>query len=519
MVQVNATPPRIVRLLGEALSANPPASRRVELVRDLGLCKRADALPSIFAAMSDSDSSVRAETAHAVALIGDAEAVRSGLQKLLSDSDPAVRREAVIAAASLKDSSLVTAAIGDSDESVFIAACDHATNAEQNALIAARLPSASALGKSAILRALGRGRDNDNASLVASELNSADLSLKIAAIQALGQMNATSQCNEVKSLLSDGFPSVRRSAVKALSKLAVAEEQIMIARRMLKDPDLSVRQAAAEIFIAHPSADDVPSLFQQLSEDYGPLHDSARDALVSAALASMQSVVESSAKLLSDPDPNRRCDGSYILGRARSDAAFQQHIALLHDQNWTVVRQVAESLGQIGRADAGPPLLELASKVGTTDELSGIDDRLIAVQNAFISCGRLRFKPILPIAQRVMPEKMVYPSQLRASAIWAAGLVGDAKNSQLAAVCLAISNDNSPFESEDARFEAIKAIGNLHYSPALNEMRRQGKESPIPKLRWMAHLVADRLAGGNATPYVPPSIAVVAETSIRDLLR
>lgn len=517
MVEVDATSPRVARLLTEALAANPTPLRRAELVHDLGLCKRPDTLAPILSALADSDGSVRAEAAEAAALVGNADAVRPGLRKLLSDADPTVRREAVIAGAMLNDSSLITPAIGDPDESVFIVACDHAIDTEQDPAIAARFSSVSLACKLAVVRALGRHRDVNYVSLVAHELNSGDLSLKIAAIQALGSMNAKSQCGAVKLLLNDEFPSVRRTAVTALSTLALPDEQVAIARTMLKDPDLSVRQAAAAIFIAHPSADDVPSLFQQLSEDYRPLHDSAREALASAALSPIQSVNESAANLLSDANPDRRIDGSYILGHSRSDLAFQEHIGLLQDKNWSVVSQAAESLGLIGRPEAGPPLAQFASQIENVDPSSIEEDRLIAIENAFKSCGRLRFKPILPLAQRIMPQKTVYPSPLRASAIWAAGLIGDASNSQLASMCLSIANDNSPFESEDARYEAIKAIGNLHYLPALDEMRRQGKESPIPALRWIAHLVADRLAGGQPTPYIAPSIPVVAETSIRDL--
>jgi HEAT repeat protein len=517
IIEINATPPRVVQLLSHALSAHPSAPRRVELVRDLGLCKRSDALPSVLAAMSDPEASVRAEAAQSAALIGDNAAARSGLQKLLSDGDPAVRREVVVAAASMNDPAFITAGLKDPDDSVFAAACALATTPQHDALIAARLPSASLLGRLAAIRALGRRRAGAYASLVASQLSSGDLSLTIAAVRSLGQMKATSQRDRIKMLLSHEHPTVRRVAVAALSKLAAADEQITIARRMLKDPDLSVREAAAELFMAHPSADDVPSLFRQLSTNYGPLHDSARDALVAAALAPIPTVVDSAAKLLTDADPNRREDGSYILGRARSDAALEQHIRLLNDENWAVVRQAAESLGRIGRPEAASSLAQLAAKIETPDDSEMTDGRLAAIECAFISCGQLRYKPILPLAQRLMPQKTVYPSALRASAIWAAGLVGEANDSRLASIFLSISNDNGPFESEDARFEAIKAIGNLHYLPALNEMRRQSKESPFPKLRWMAHLVADRLAGGTPTTYTPPSVAVVAETSIRSL--
>ncbi len=514
---INLTPPRTAELLGQALVADPAAPRRVELVQDLGLCKLPGAVPAVLAAMSDPDASVRAEAATAAAMIGDISAVRSGLQKLLSDSYPAVRREAVVAGDSLNDATFVTAGLQDPNESVFAAACARATTSQHYLLIAGRFPSLSQQGKLAAIRALGSQGAGAYAPLVASELNSDDLALVIAAVKSLETMNAISQRDKIVPLLNHQHPTVRRVAVKTLSRLADADEQIAVAKRMLADPDFSVRQAAAELLIAHPCADAVPSLLQQLTENYPPLRDSARDALVAAATLPIPAVFDSATTLLTNADPDRREDGSYILGHAHSDVALQQHITLLNDANWMVVGQAAESLGQIGRPEAGPALAQLVATVKEFDETWMSNGRLTAVESAFISLGQLHYKPALPLLKWVMPQKTAYPAELRTRVIWAAGLIGDPEDRELAGICLSISNDNSPFESEDARFEAIKAIGNLHYLPALDEMRRQATESPFPTLRWMAHLVADRMAGGMPTTYTPPTTTVVAETSIRVL--
>jgi HEAT repeat protein len=511
---VNSTPPRTVELLSQALDADPAEPRRVELVRDLGLCELPSAAPAILAAMSDPDASVRAEAATAAALNGDSSAVRSGLQKLLSDSDPAVRREALVAGDSMHDETFVAAGLQDPDESVFAAACARATTSQHYSLIARRFPSESRLGKLAAIRALGSRITGAYAPLVASQLNSDDLSLVIAAVKSLENMDATSQRDNIVPLLNHQHPTIRRVAVEALSRLADSDQQIAVAKTILADPDFSVRQAAAELLIAHPSGDAVPYLLKQLTENYPPLRDSARDALVAAALLPVPAVIESAATMLTNADPDRREDGSYILGHARSDVALQQQITLLNDANWMVVGQAAESLGRIGRPEAGPALAQLADTVREFDETWMSNRRLTAVESAFISLGQLHYKPALPLLKWVMPQKTAYPAELRTRVIWASGLIGDADDRELAAICLSISNDNSPFESEDARFEAIKAIGNLHYLPALDEMRRQATESPFPTLRWMAHLVADRLDGGRPTTYTPPTTTVVAETSI-----
>jgi len=87
-------------------------------------------------------------------------------------------------------------------------------------------------------------------------------------------------------------------------------------------------------------------------------------------------------------------------------------------------------------------------------------------------------------------------------------------------MCVSIANDDSPYEHEEPRFEAIKAIGNLRSTATLEEMRRQAGVHRIPSLRWMAHAVADRLTGDAiTTPYVPPDVPTVADTSIQDMSR
>ena len=145
------------------------------------------------------------------------------------------------------------------------------------------------------------------------------------------------------------------------------------------------------------------------------------------------------------------------------------------------------------------------------------DAEMQAIGNALLSCGRLRYKPALEVAKPLVPKKMTCPVIIRGPAIWAAGVLGDADDRQLAGQFLSIYKDNSPFEVQDARFESIKAIGNMRYTPALEEMSQQGRENALADLRWMAHAVADRLAGGPPTPYTPPSVSEVAETSIRSI--
>jgi HEAT repeat protein len=518
-IERNDTPPRVVQLLTNALAANPTALQRVELVRDLGQCKMASALPAVLKAASDPDPAVRAEAARSLALIGDRAAAESGLQKLLSDAVPAVRREAVRAGAALNVPSLVTAGLNDANESVFTAACAVAATAEHANQIATRMPSLSPQAKLVAVRALGRQGAVALAQLVTAQLASKDVPLTIAAIEVLGQMKAASESAAVREILGHPHPTARRAAVITMSALAGADEQIAIARRLLGDADLSVRAAAVRLLAAHPSPDLLPSLVAQLGAGHRSLGDAARDALVAAGNVDAQATISAATKLLDDADPRRREDGSFVLGRLRSDAAYERHLRLLEDPDWQLVSQAAESLGLIGRPEAAPRLAKIAARSVKAEELN-LDDaaQVHAVSNAFIACGQLRYKPVLESANTVIPAKRTYSVAIRAPAIWAAGAASDADNAELASALLSVARDNGPFEADDARFEAIKAVGNMGYKPALDGLRRDAAESLHPRFRWMSHIVADRLAG-TKTPYVPPEVTVTADTSIRDLTR
>ena len=517
-VQVNATSTRVVELLGEALAKNPVTPRRVELVRDLGETHLSPALPHIVRAMDDPEPAVRFEAARAAAALGDVSVIPQ-LRKLLADADADVRCSAVRAGSSLGDASFVLAGLADADESVFVLACGLASTDEHDRRIAERMSQVAGDSRIAAIRALGRRRAERFATLVETALDDPDIVVVSAAIRSLAQMNAVQTREHVRALVHHPNPTIRRCAVTAMASLADAADQSAVGRQMLADPDLSVREAAARLLAAHPSADTVPALFEQLGAGYRPLNAAAREALVAAGSIPNAGVSQLSAGLLNDADPRRREDGSFILGRLRSDAGFDRHLKLLEDADWKTVAQAALSLSEIGRADARPAILRLASQVGQADQSRSLaPDQTLAIGCAFIACGRLHCGEALPLIKQIIPQKMTCPIEIRGRAIWAAGVLGSNTDDDLASKLLTVYRDNSPFESEQARIEAIKALGNMRYMAQLDDFRKQGQENPLASLRFLSHEVADRLSG-QTTLYAPPRTSVIADTSIQVLDR
>jgi HEAT repeat protein len=516
----NDTPPRVAQLLAEALAANPHALRRVELVRDLGECRLPAAIVPVVKAAADPDAIVRAQAARSLALLGGGADVLAALRTLAADKEPAVRCEVVRAAAALNAAPLVTTALDDTDESVFAAACAVASTPEHAQRIAARMASATtARVKLVAVRALGRMSAIAHATGIVEQLATDDMSLTVTALDALAQMKATQQASTVRERLGHAHPTVRRAATAGMAALTEGAEQSAIGLRMLQDADPTVRAAAARLLAAHPTPEAATTLAAQLAGDHEPLRRAARDALVATAAVAQQPVAGAAAKLLDDEDPHRREDGSYVLGQLRSDAALARHLVLLGDSDWGVAAQAAESLGRIGSPEAAPGLMKLVAGTSAIKQTGSVDaSQAKAIGNALIACGQLHYRPVVELTKPLISEKTVYPPSVRVPAIWAAGAASGPNDADVAARCLSVYRDTTPYEVEEARFEAAKAIGNMRYVAALEEMRRHSAQNPLPTLRWIAYRVAERLSGGPLpTPYTPPPMPTVADTSIKVL--
>ena len=167
--RVPATPPRVVRLLIEALSTNPVPERRVELLQDLGESQSPDALETVVKAMSDREAVVRGEAAWAAGMIGAKSAIET-LRRLQKDPDVRVRILAMRAGVALGEADFVNVGLVDADEACMVAACGLSTTSEQRLLIAERIAALSASGKRIAVRALSRDAGQAHASLLAAQL-------------------------------------------------------------------------------------------------------------------------------------------------------------------------------------------------------------------------------------------------------------------------------------------------------------------------------------------------------------
>jgi HEAT repeat protein len=505
---VNQTSGRTVQLLLEA-SQSAQGSRRVQLIADLGACKQPQAQQALCLLLRDPSPDVRAQAARSLAELGASSSIDK-LKELFSDPDPRVRREAIIASAALGDVNAIQSALADPDAWVNQAACAHSIMPDSIGALCKALESLPMSARVAALESLSIKAAWENWRTIV-RYTKGSTSQRYAALRALAAMRVAASASAITPLLRDDSSMVRREAVVALGQTASPVERKQMAMRMLGDPDLTVRFAAAEVLGDNPATDAVPRLLEQLSQGDRPLRDAARNALVAIGPAS----VPAAAKLLSDSNGQRQEDGSYILGQLRDRDHLQAHIALLSSSNWRVVSQAAKSLDRIGDSSAGPPLAAVVEKFAQLQSEKGpdVEDGFAAIAGSIVSAAHLGYTPLLRNIEPMIAAVDCQPN-VRQAGIYAYGLLGNASDSINCNQLLSISQDR--LEAVWTRLEAVKALGHLRYQPADNMLASmEGNEGDM-QLRWVEHWAHERISG-RASPFAAPPLNWSADVSIVDL--
>jgi HEAT repeat protein len=511
--EVTTTSPRTVDLLAAELTqAGVTRERRARVAMDLGVTDLETAVGPLVQASGDAEPIVRSAVAAALGNLKRPGGV-DAIVKLASDSDTGVRTSAVVAAAALGRGDLVTAGLNDADASVVSAALSVATT-DQASAITARL---NAPDKSTRLQAvntvarLGLASASDE---VAKQLSSDDVAAQVAAIEALTALKASGHGDAVVGLLKHEHPTVRRAATLALPVLLSPADAQSRSIAMLADTDETVSMAAAQSLAKVPGPAAVDPLVRKLSDPYHPLRTASRAALVAIG----QPAVPSAVRLLDDADPNRRIDGSYLLGMLASREGFDRHLKLLEDPNWAVVAQAAESLGRIGDPAAGDALVALVKRGAETGKANALKPETDAIwdatTNALLGAAQLGHKPIGPVAAQLIPERLTLASEVRAAAIWVVGVVGvpnlDGVVGRFPGYIGSIE------ETPDVKIEAVKAVGNLKYSKGLAWFKGSNPVLEEPVMLAIIHWSKDRIAG-QETPFELQPFPQPPDVGIRDI--
>ena len=494
----NLNDPKVVDILGGQLN-NPDAMERARLLAEIGGCKLPNGAKYAQKMMSDPEPLVRAQAAKAAGSVGD-KTLLDDLKKLAGDSDARVRAAAVQAAGALGGEAIVATGLSDADASVVVAAVGSALPGNADA-IAKALPGYPSATQLAAIRTLGRLGSDKYAGVVAPLLTSPSVAVRAAAVEAIGQMKATASAAAVEPLLADKHATVRRNALTATANLVPAADLQKRAIAALADVDLSVRENAANLLAKAPTPDAVDALAGNLASESDRLHLAARTALIAIG----QPAVPKTEQLLTDADPRRREDASYILGQLKSDAGIDKHVALLSDKDWQVVRQAAESLGKIGRKEAVPELVRLSNMASTpldgypADQVPFV---IAAIERSIVACTAFDEHSIIPVCQKVLPDKAHVASGIRAAAAYALGRMDDPKG-KVPGIYNRILGDME--DGGDVKLESLKGFGHMKstagkkwYGTSRDDAAANGERS----MDWIAYWCRWKVTGKDV-PYDP----------------
>ncbi len=523
-IRRNDTPVRSVQLLGDAMQHSSGALR-IQYLAEIAACKLPEGASFIRAELANKDPSVAAAAVRAAGVLLDP-SLRDDLTPFLQNPDPLTRRDAVVSCNEIDllrggASSAVSSALSDEEpEIVLVAALRRASIQDADRIMLGNRPGIQLEA----IRAIGRIKDAARAGDIARFFASPDLSLRSAAAEAAGQTGASWLLDPVVKMLADPHPTVRRSALGSVAQLADPVMQQRIALSMLKDSDLSVRTVAATILADHPLNEAVGPLFDQIPVPYQPLHDAAIAALSNPASATMREAVsERAGTLLDDASASRRHDGSYLLGRLRSNNNLAKHISFLQirpvatENDFALMAQAATSLGRIGATDAGP-LLALITERAPVSLLALTPTQFIpdeVLGAAFVAAGKMGYKFVLKDTSRILGAGPEEQSPLeRAGAVFALAELTDPSASEVNTRLLSIAAGQT--EGSAASVEAIKGLVRRNAVSSASKLRLLDEQSQRPPTKFFAHWAADHLSG-QVTPWSPPISSWHANPSISDL--
>jgi len=531
VVVINGHSARTAELLGDAYRRREPLVwKRTQYVADLGAVALPAGAPFVIDAMSDPAPHVRAEAARAAAQIGEA-SLLPHVEKLIGDTDAVVRREAVLAAGSLarrhnQSTTAIARGLTDPQPPVVAAALQAAWTAQHAAAAAAKLPSLPPELQVEAAVALARMKDADHAPALLPMLGG-DVAQRVAALQAFGEIARPGQHDAIAKMLTDAHPTVRRAAITAIGRLDPDVTRGPVAIKMLQDADPTVREAAVRVLTPVATSQALSAIAQQLDVDYAPLHAATRQALIRPADDAMRAAtIALAADMLAHANLRRQEDASYVLGRLRSDANFDGHVALLKwdaasaaKLDWSLIAQAAESMGLIRNPKSADALMTLVA--AAPDALAKTrrpqrNDMARAMSNALVAAGRLGHRAALAESVRILklnPEDC--PVDLRAAAAFAIGVLSDPGAAPPEGVNF-FAIYSSPFEGRATKIEAIKAPGNMCHAGSADRLKEISTTDGTADLRWLAHWSYQRCAN-QQVPYVAPRTRHEPPVTINDL--
>ncbi len=189
-------------------------------------------------------------------------------------------------------------------------------------------------------------------------LNGEYYTVRAKAALALGQLKEPETLPALSKALKDREPEVRAAAAHGLAAFSNPRTFEAIGELLLDDPELEVRQAAAEALGATGRAEAIPYLMEALHDSFWWYErekevNTLLDAIARLGPAAVPALIDN----LKDAEGTVRKMAAALLARLPDERAIEPLSLSLYDTHFDVCRAAAEALAAIGRP-ALPVLLE-----------------------------------------------------------------------------------------------------------------------------------------------------------------
>jgi len=443
----------------------------------------------------------------------DPRVIASSLQALgLLDTDPAI--EAVGRFTKSKDKQLALAAtralgnIGDAKGFQYLRAT---LASDDKDLACAAIEATGKLGNPALSQHLLR------------KLESESVSEQVAAIRAILNLKAKNEVPRLNALLRHKRGPVRREALAGIVELAGAsyEQQYL---DHTKDPDHTVRRVAARAIGRFRLVNGLPHLYALFADGHFYVREDAVDSMVAIG---NEAAIQLCAKGLTGKTGTVRECSSQTLGRLKSDANLQAHIAILKDEFLPAREWAAWSLGEIGRKEASDALFACAFPPEDKPVAYKRDDyvRYMEARScAILSLGKLGYTKAFDKFHWLVPQKPTpsfagQPTLLRGAAVRSMGMLKDTGGLGILNSRMNDMYGMTP-EDPDLRFEAAIAMGRIGAKGSISILTRHlNQKDETDRIRVGCQWSLWQITGQKPALELPPRVYPVADYFVRYLKR
>lgn len=329
--------------------------------------------------------------------------------------------------------------------------------------------------------------------------------LRSKSASAIGVLQAEDQKEQLILMTRDDSAAVRRNSLLALVNLNVIKDNDDLLKKLIQDPDQTVRKTTLKIVKKYKLSNLLSDTFARLADPNYYVRDTAADTLVTLAELVHDKVIELAGDGLNSQIATVRAKSSRILGMLQSDRNLQKHFALLQDDFAPSRRWAAWALGEIGDPEATHYLYQTAFP---EDENTDVETRSLAI----LSLGKLGYEEMAGRLEQIIPQKPTMtssgkPTMLRRACVRAIGYM-ELDNYTNLLLARVRDWDSEMAELEEIIIESVVALARTDATRAAEPLKEILSDIPqgdklISSFRWAIHQLTEEWPDRELSPGTP----------------